>query len=161
MLINEKIKASEVELTGIQGEDMGIMSTKEALRIAKELKVDLVCLSLASSPPPCQLLPRQAAQKKQAKEKQALYKQKKGPKTKEIRVSAAIEQHDYETKKRQVEKILGAGDWVQITVRLQRKESDAAKRIVAEFVQDLSHCAEKEKGIQMSGKQVSVVLKPR
>lgn len=161
MLINEKIKASEIELTGIDGEDMGIMSTKEALKIAKELKVDLVCLSLTSSPPPCQLMPRQTAQKKQAKEKQALNKQEKGPKMKEICVSATIEQHDYETKKRQAEKILSGGDWVQINVRLQRKESDAAKRIVAEFVQDLSHCAEKEKGIQTSGKQVSVVLKPR
>jgi translation initiation factor IF-3 len=161
MIINEKIKTSEVALTGIDGEDLGIVSTKEALRMAKALGVDLVCLSLTSSPPPCQLLDRHTAQKKKAKEKQALHKQEKGPKIKEIRLNAAIEQHDYETKKRQVEKILNAGDWVQITIRLQRKESEAAKQVVAALVQDLSHCAEKDKGIQMSGKQVSVVLKPK
>ncbi len=89
MIINEKIKASEVELTGVYGEELGIVSTKEALEMAKKLEVDLVCTSLASSPPPCQLMARQAAQKKKAKGKQVLNKQEKGPKIKEIRLSAA------------------------------------------------------------------------
>ena len=56
MIKNEKIKASEVHVTGLQGEDLGVMSTKEALLLAKKLKVDLVCTSLMSSPPPCKLI---------------------------------------------------------------------------------------------------------
>jgi translation initiation factor IF-3 len=161
MLINEKIKAAEVVLTGLDGEDLGIVPTKEALKMAKQLKVDLVCMSLASSPPPCQLMARETAQKKKAKEKQTLNKQEKGPKVKEIRLTAAIEQHDYETKMRQARKMIEAGDWVQLTVRLQRKESEAARQLVQELVQDLADYAEKDKGIQVSGKQVSAILRPR
>lgn len=56
MLMNEKIKASEVRLTGLSGEDLGILPTSEALAMAKKLRVDLVCTSLMSSPPPCKLI---------------------------------------------------------------------------------------------------------
>ena len=160
MILNEKIKASEVELTGLNGEDLGIMPTKEALKLAKEAGVDLVCLSLASSPPPCQLIARQDAQQKKVKEKQAQRKQEKGPKIKEIRLNADIEQHDYDTKKRQAEKILRSGDWVQLNVKLQRKETEAAKKLVTELAADLEDCARQEKGIQVSGKQVSLTLRP-
>lgn len=160
MILNEKIKASEVELTGLNGEDLGIIPTTEALKLAKEAGVDLVCLSLASSPPPCQLIARKDAQQKKVKEKQAQRKQEKGPKTKEIRLTADIEQHDYETKKRQAEKILRSGDWVQLTVKLQRKETEAAKKLVTELAADLTDCAQQEKGIQVSGKQVSLTFRP-
>lgn len=161
MILNEKIKASEVELTGLNGEELGIMSTKEALKLAKEAGVDLVCLSLASSPPPCQLMAHQDAQQKKAKEKQAERKQEKGPKIKEIRLNADIEQHDYDTKKRQAEKIIRGGDWVQLNVKLQRKETEAARKLVSELAADLAECAQQEKGIQVSGKQVSLTLRPR
>ncbi|WCN37949.1 translation initiation factor IF-3 [Aneurinibacillus uraniidurans] len=161
MILNEKIKASEVELAGLNGEELGIMSTKEALKLAKEAGVDLVCLSLASSPPPCQLMERQDAQQKKAKEKQAQRKQEKGPKIKEIRFNADIEQHDYDTKKRQAEKIIRSGDWVQLNVKLQRKETEAARKLVSELAADLAECAQQEKGVQVSGKQVSLTLRPR
>lgn len=58
MIKNEKIRAAEVELTGLNGEQLGIVPTSEALAMAKRLKVDLVCLSLMSSPPPCKLIER-------------------------------------------------------------------------------------------------------
>lgn len=161
MILNEKIKASEVHLTGMDGEDLGIVSTKEALKMAKERKVDLICLSLASSPPPCQLGRQSDHKHQQEKEKQKNRKAEKGAKVKEIRLSAFIEEHDYETKRRQSERILTAGDAVQITVRLEKKESKEAKELVAKLVKDLQHCGKQEKGIQMSGKQVIAVLVPR
>lgn len=99
MLMNEKIKASEVELTGLQEENLGIVSTKEALRMAKELNVDLICLSLATSPPPCKLVSRDEYQQQRVQEKKKERKAAQGHKTKEIRLSAYIEQHDYDTKK--------------------------------------------------------------
>lgn len=61
MIKNEKIKATEVQLTGLNGEDLGVMSTQEALLLAKRHKVDLVCLSLMTSPPPCKLIGAGAA----------------------------------------------------------------------------------------------------
>jgi len=160
MLKNEQIKASEVELIGIDGEERGIVETKEALRIARELGVDLVCLSFASSPPPCQLVRHADLKAKADKEKAKNRKQEKGPKVKEIRLSAFIEDHDYDTKKRQAERILTSGDNVQFVVRLEKKESQEAKRIIEQLVRDLSYCGRQEKGVQVSGKQVMAVMKP-
>ncbi|MGD8189552.1 translation initiation factor IF-3 [Brevibacillus ginsengisoli] len=160
MIMNEKIKASEIELTGINGEDLGIVSTKEALKLAKELKVDLVCLSLATSPPACQLISQSSFKEQQVKERQKERKAEKGLKLKEIRLSAFIEEHDYDTKKRQAERILTAGDGVELTVKLDKKETQQAKQLIEELVRDLKHCGKQEKGIQVSGKQVVAVIHP-
>lgn len=161
MVKNEKIKASEVHLTGLNGEDLGIVPTKEALQMAKKLKVDLVCLSLSASPPPCQLANPSEFQKRKDLERKKERQAEKGVKTKEIRLSAFIEDHDYETKKRQAEKVLTTGDAVQLTVRLERKESQEAKSLIERLVKELKHCGNQDKGIQASGKQVVAVLRPR
>ncbi|GED58066.1 translation initiation factor IF-3 [Brevibacillus formosus] len=160
MILNEKIKAAVVELTGVNGEDLGIISTKEALQMAKEQGVDLVCLSLASSPPPCQLVNRTNYKEQVIKENAKNRKAEKGVKVKEIRLSAYIEDHDYDTKKRQAERILSSGDAVQLTVKLEKKESQEAKRLIEQFIKDLTHCGKQDKGIQVSGKQVVANLLP-
>ncbi|MGC5327258.1 translation initiation factor IF-3 [Brevibacillus sp. SYSU BS000544] len=160
MIMNEKIKASEVQLIGINEEDLGIVSTKEALRMAKDLQVDLVCLSLSSSPPPCKLV-RQSEFKNQVnKEKQKERKADKGAKIKEIRLTAHIEEHDYDTKKRQAERILNGGDAVQLTVRLEKKETQLATELIKRLIGELSHCGKQEKGIQTSSKQILANLYP-
>lgn len=129
MIVNEQIKAAEVSLTGVDGEDLGIVATKVALQMAKEQGVDLVCLSLATSPPPCQLVNRTNHKEQLNREKAKQRKAEKGMKVKELRLSAFIEDHDYETKKRQAEKILAAGDAVQLTVRLEKKRARKRKSL--------------------------------
>ncbi|MBG9945224.1 translation initiation factor IF-3 [Brevibacillus formosus] len=160
MILNEKIKAAVVELTGVNGEDLGIIPTKEALQMAKEQGVDLVCLSLESSPPPCQLVNRTNYKEQVIKENAKNRKAEKGVKVKEIRLSAFIEDHDYDTKKRQAERILSSGDAVQLTVKLEKKESQEAKRLIEQLIKDLTHCGKQDKGIQVSGKQVVANLLP-
>ncbi|MGK5508168.1 translation initiation factor IF-3 [Brevibacillus formosus] len=160
MILNEKIKAAVVQLTGVNGEDLGIISTKEALQMAKEQGMDLVCLSLASSPPPCQLVNRTNYKEQVIKENAKNRKAEKGVKVKEIRLSAYIEDHDYDTKKRQAERILSSGDAVQLTVKLEKKESQEAKRLIEQLINDLTHCGKQDKGIQVSGKQVVANLLP-
>ncbi|WP_409174246.1 translation initiation factor IF-3 [Brevibacillus fortis] len=160
MIMNEKIKAAVVQLTGVNGEDLGIISTKEALQMAKEQGVDLVCLSLASSPPPCQLVNRTNYKEQVIKENAKNRKAEKGVKVKEIRLSAYIEDHDYDTKKRQAERILSSGDALQLTVKLEKKESQEAKRLIEQLIKDLAHCGKQDKGIQVSGKQVVANLLP-
>ncbi|QDS33738.1 translation initiation factor IF-3 [Brevibacillus brevis] len=160
MILNEKIKAAVVQVTGVNGEDLGIISTKEALQMAKEQGVDLVCLSLASSPPPCQLVNRTNYKEQVIKENAKNRKAEMGVKVKEIRLSAYIEDHDYDTKKRQAERILSTGDAVQLTVKLEKKESQEAKRLIEQLIKDLTHCGKQDKGIQVSGKQVVANLLP-
>ncbi|MGG1513939.1 translation initiation factor IF-3 [Paenibacillus oryzisoli] len=156
MLMNEKIKASEVSLTGVDGEDLGIVSTKEALQLAKELKVDLVCTSLMSFPPPCKLIG--AGQAKQ--EAQQARKKEQPSKVKEIRLTPQIEDHDLETKRSQAERILRGGDAVLFVVKISGKEGPQAKSLLEALVKELGAFGRKQTGIQLSGKQAAVQLDP-
>ncbi|MDO3676421.1 translation initiation factor IF-3 [Paenibacillus ehimensis] len=156
MIINEKIKASEVHLTGVDGEDFGIVPTAEALAMARKLKVDLVCTSLMSSPPPCKLV-RAGTAKQEA---QQARKREQAPKLKEIRLTPQIEEHDYETKKQQAERILKSGDSVQFVVRIQGKEGAQAKALLESLLNDLAASGRKKTGIQVSGKQAAVQVDP-
>lgn len=157
MIMNEKIKASEVQLTGIHGEDLGIVPTSEALAMAKKHKVDLVCTSLMSSPPPCKLVGAGAA-KQEAQ--QAKKKEGKAAKLKEIRLTPHIEEHDYDTKKQQAERILKSGDAVWFTVRIQGKEGAQAKELLEALIKDLNLLGSPKTGIQLSGKQAAVQIDP-
>lgn len=147
----------EVQLSGINGEDLGVVSTKEALGMAKQLKVDLVCTSLMTSPPPCRLIP---AGKAKEEILQANKRERPG-KIKEIRLTPHIEDHDYETKKTQAERILRSGNSVQLVLRLSGKESRTAKTLLEELLRDLADAGQKGTGIQVSGKQVSVLVNPK
>ena len=162
MIVNEKIKASEVRLTGLDGEDLGVVPTGEALAMAKALKADLVCTSLMSSPPPCRLVSRGMARETAAREKrEERRKDNEAPsKVKEIRLTAGIEEHDYDTKLRQSEKLLASGHGVQLVVRIQGREGPQAKALLERALRDLSASGRKETGIQVSGKQAAVRINP-
>lgn len=156
MIKNEKIKAFEVQLTGVNGEDLGIVPTAEALAMAKKLKVDLICTSLMTSPPPCKLVGAGAAKQ----EADQARKQQRAPKLKEIRLTPQIEDHDYDTKQQQAKRILESGDSVLLVVKIQGKEGPKAKTLLESLVKELATVGSKTTGIQLSGKQAAVQLDP-
>ena len=160
LIMNEAIKASEVLLTGLNGESLGVVSREEALAIAKELKVDLICDSLMSSPPPCRLVGRGAAKREKDQAGKEARQQSGQVKVKEIRLSANIEDHDYDTKCRQAEKLLSAGNGVLMVVKITGKEGPAAKALLERLTADLKASGKKKTGIQVSGKQAAVELLP-
>ncbi|WP_336779751.1 translation initiation factor IF-3 [Paenibacillus illinoisensis] len=161
MIKNEKIKASEVELTGLNGEDLGIMSTKEALALAKQHKVDLVCLSLMTSPPPCKLIRAGAAIQEAQQEKKKSSKSPDKRKVKEIRLNLQMEDHDRDTKQAQAERILKKGDSVKLVIQVHgSKEGAAGKEWAEQLSKSLAEYGTKTTGIQVSGKQVVVQLDP-
>lgn len=160
MIMNEKIKASELLLTGIDGESLGVVSRAEALAMAKELKADLVCESLMSSPPPCKLMRRGSAKQEASQQKREVKLKEQPAKVKELRLTVDIEQHDYDTKQRQAAKLLESGHAVLLTVKLQGKEGAKAKELLEQLSGDLASYGKKATGIQVSGKQAAVQLNP-
>ncbi|MEW4428837.1 translation initiation factor IF-3 [Paenibacillus pabuli] len=161
MIMNEKIKASEIELTGLNGEDLGIMSTKEALALAKQHKVDLVCLSLMTSPPPCKLIRAGAAIQEAQQDKKKSGKSPDKRKVKEIRLNLQMEDHDRDTKQAQAERILKKGDSVKLVIQVHgSKEGAAGKEWAEQLSKSLAEYGTKTTGIQVSGKQVVVQLDP-
>jgi translation initiation factor IF-3 len=79
---------------------------------------------------------------------------------KEIRLTANTEEHDYETKQRQAEKLLASGNAVQLVVKIQGKEGPKAKELLERLVKDLATVGKKETGLQLSGKQAAVKVNP-
>ncbi|VTR63635.1 translation initiation factor IF-3 [Actinobacillus pleuropneumoniae] len=148
LMMNEKIKAREVELTGLNGEELGVVSRDEALALAKRHKADLVCTSLFSSPPPCKLVSRGQAKQEAVKAKQQV---SGGPiKVKEFRLSVHIEEHDYDTKLSQMHKLLAAGKAVQPVIRIQGKEGEAARKLLERLVQDLAGGARRKRAFRLA-----------
>ncbi|AIQ71740.1 translation initiation factor IF-3 [Paenibacillus graminis] len=171
VLLNEQIRASEVVLTGLRGEQLGVVSRLEALALAKAAGADLVCTSLMSSPPPCSLMAKgkakaaaqkeTAAGRKSGADRQAGGNGKK-EKVKELRFTAQIEEHDYDTKLRQADKHLRSGKPVQLVVKASgAKEAAAAKAVIERLVADLKEAGVKDTGIQSGGKGSQVKLNPR
>ncbi|KGE20121.1 translation initiation factor IF-3 [Paenibacillus wynnii] len=172
VLINEQIRASEVALTGLRGEKLGFVSREEALAMARAQGVDLVCTSLMSSPPPCSLVPKGKGKAVAGKEAAAGKSGKSGPgrttgagskeKVKELRFTAHIEEHDYDTKLRQADKHLRSGKPVQLVVKASgAKEGLAAKAVLERLLADLKESGMKDSGIQTGGKGSQVKLNPR
>ncbi|WP_311082256.1 translation initiation factor IF-3 [Paenibacillus polymyxa] len=168
VLINEQIKADEVVLTGLAGEKLGVVSKSEALAMARSQGVDLVCTSLMSSPPPCSLVAKgkgkALAQKETAASKNVgLAARNSGKeKVKELRFTAHIEEHDYDTKLRQADKHLHSGKPVQLVVKASgAKEAPVAKAVLERLLVDLKEAGVKETGIQTGGKGSQVKLNPR
>jgi translation initiation factor IF-3 len=129
------------------------------LALAKKFNVDLVCTSLMTSPPPCKLISRGAARQnldqanKKARNEAVL-------KVKEIRLTANIEAHDYETKQNQAEKLLASGYAVQLVVKLQAKEGPRANELLEQMLRSLASSGTNVTGIQVSGKQAAVRIDP-
>ncbi|CAI6038355.1 Translation initiation factor IF-3 [Paenibacillus sp. JJ-100] len=159
---NEKIKATEVQLTGLNGEDLGIMPTREALALAKQHKVDLVCMSLMISPPPCKLIGAGAARDEAQQAKKKANKSPDKRKIKEIRLHLQMEDHDRDVKQSQAERILKKGDSVKFVIQVHgSKEGEAGKSWAEELCKALKEYGSKTTGVQVSGKQVVVQLDPR
>lgn len=137
--------------------------------MARSAGADLVCTSLMSSPPPCSLMAKgkakAAAQKESAARKgDAGRSAGRGSKekVKELRFTAHIEEHDYDTKLRQADKLLLSGKPVQCVVKASgAKESAAAKAVLERLLADLKEVGVKETGIQTSGKGSQVKVNPR
>ncbi|TQS01491.1 translation initiation factor IF-3 [Paenibacillus ottowii] len=169
VLINEQIKADEVVLTGLSGENLGVVSKSEALAMARSQGADLVCTSLMSSPPPCSLVAKGKG-KALVQKKAGASKTNNGraagnsskEKVKELRFTAHIEEHDYDTKLRQADKQLRSGKPVQLVVKASgAKEAPVAKALLERLLGDLKEVGVKETGIQTGGKGSQVKLNPR
>lgn len=167
VLINEQIKAAEVELTGLKGQKLGTVSRDEALAMARSAGADLVCTSLMSSPPPCSLVAKgkgkaaaQAARKGETSRPQGGGGSHE--KVKELRFTAHIEEHDYDTKLRQADKHLRSGKPVQLVVKTSgAKEAASAKVVLERLLADLKEAGSKTTGVQTSGKGAQVRVNPR
>ena len=159
-MINEQIRDREIRLIGEDGEQLGIMSAREAMKIAQEAELDLVKIAPAAKPPVCKIIDYGKYKYEQArKEKEA--KKQKTVEVKEVRLSPNIDTNDLNTKINNAKKFISKGNKVKVTLRFRGREMahvQQSKHILDDFAETLADVAVVEKPAKMEGRAMSMVL---
>jgi translation initiation factor IF-3 len=161
--INDRIRVPEVRLVGPEGEQVGVVSIGEALRLAQDAELDLVEVAPMARPPVAKLMDYgkfkyESAQKaREARRNQALTV------IKEMRLRLKIDPHDYETKKGHVERFLKGGDKVKITVMFRGREQSRPEmgyRLLQRLAADVQELGVVESNPKQDGRNMVMVIAP-
>jgi translation initiation factor IF-3 len=151
-------------LIGANGEQIGIVPTKDGIRRAEEAGLDLVEVAPLAKPPVCRVLDfGKYLYSLEKKEKEARKKQKVIA-VKEVKISSKIDEHDYQTKLRNSRNFVERGDKVKLSMMFRGREIthvDLGKRIIDRFIEDISDVAEVERNHGLEGNTYHVYLMPR
>jgi len=161
LLINEQIRAREVQLISDTGEKLGTMPVSKALDIADEKKLDLVLVAPNSVPPVCKIMDYGKYKFEQAKKEKEAKKKQKVQETKEIRITPNIEEHDFGFKAKNIRKFIEDGNKVKITVRFRGREVNNIKmgeNVLNKFIENLQDIAAAEKAPKLEGKNLFIIL---
>ena len=161
LLINEQIKAKEVQIITTEGEKIGPISLREALDMAEDKKLDLVLVATNNNPPICKLMNYGKYKFEQAKREKEAKKKQKTFDVKEIRITPNIEQHDFEFKVKNAKKFIADGDKVKITVRFRGREMNYIKlgeQNLNKFIEAMSEVAIPEKKPILEGRNMFIIL---
>lgn len=161
LFINEQIRDKEVRVIGQDGEQLGIMSSREALRLAEEAGVDLVKIAPTAKPPVCKIVDYGKFKYEQTRKEKEARKKQRTVEIKEIRLSPNIDTNDLNTKINAARKFIGKGDRVKITLRFRGREMahmNNSKHILDDFAQALSDIAVVDKAPKVEGRSMTMFL---
>ena len=163
-LINEEIRAKEMRVISADGEQLGIMSRDEALSLAEQKNLDLVCIAPKAEPPVCKILDYgKFKYDQQKKEKEAKRKQHT-TQIKEIRLSTFIEEHDIMVKAKTGAKFLKDGNKLKVSLRFRGRERDyvsTGQEVMEKFAEAVSDVGVVEKKPKFEGRSLTMILSPR
>ncbi len=162
--LNGEIKDNEVRVISDTGEQLGIMSAKDAQKLADAKGVDLVKIAPQAKPPVVKIMDYSKFRYEQSKREKENRKKQKTVETKEIRLSINIDIGDFNTKVNQARKFLSKGDKVKVSIRLRGREmahADLAENNCIRFVEELSEEANIDKKPKLEGRQVLMFLSPK
>lgn len=148
-------------MIGEDGEQLGIMSAKEALKLAKEAELDLVKIAPTAKPPVCKIIDYGKYRYELARKEKEAKKKQKTVDIKEVRLSPNIETNDLNTKVNMARKFLTKGDKVKVTLRFRGREMahmNSSKHILDDFAEMLTDVAVVEKPAKLEGKSIMMVL---
>ena len=161
LFINEQIRDKEVRVVGEDGAQLGIMSTKEAQKLADEAGLDLVKIAPTAKPPVCKIVDYGKYRYEQARREKEAKKKQKTVEVKEIRLSPNIDTNDLNTKMNAARKFLSKGDKVKVTLRFRGREMAHmanSKHILDDFAENLADVAIVEKAPKVEGRSMTMFL---
>lgn len=160
-MINEQIRDREVRLIGEDGEQLGIMSAREAMKIAMEAELDLVKIAPAAKPPVCKIIDYGKYKYEQTRKEKEAKKKQRTVEIKEVRLSPNIDTNDLNTKVNNAKKFISKGNKVKVTLRFRGREMahvQQSRHILDDFAEMLSDIAVVEKTAKLEGRNMSMVL---
>ncbi|MCM1325188.1 MAG: translation initiation factor IF-3 [Bacteroidales bacterium] len=160
-MINEQIRDKEVRLIGAEGQQLGIMSSREALKLAEEAELDLVKIAPAANPPVCKIVDYGKYKYEQLRKEKEARKKQKIVEIKEIRLSPNIDTNDLNTKVGAARKFLTKGNKVKVTLRFRGREMahmNNSKHILDDFAESLSDIAMVDKAPKVEGRSMTMFL---
>lgn len=162
--LNEDIRDKELRLIGSDGEQLGIMSADEALRIADEKGMDLVKISPQAKPPVCKLMDYGKFRFEQGKREKEARKNQHVVEIKEIRMSPGIDVGDFNVKLKNAQKFLTEGNRCKITVRFRGREmahTNIGQDLLVKFAEECGEIAVMDKSPKLEGRHMSIFLSPK
>jgi len=164
LMINEQIKDKEVRLIDETGQQVGIVSAKEAQKLADEKKLDLVKIAPTAKPPVCRIMDYGKYRFDQAKKEKEARKKQKVIEVKELRLSPSIDTHDVEVKVKKAIQFLKDGNKVKISIRFRGREIGHSKTsivILDNFADAVAEYGVVDKPAKMEGKSMVMFLAPK
>ncbi|MCI5899437.1 MAG: translation initiation factor IF-3 [Lachnospiraceae bacterium] len=160
-MINEQIRDREVRLIGEDGQQLGIMSSREAMKIAKEAELDLVKIAPQAKPPVCKIIDYGKYRYELARKEKEAKKKQKTIEVKEVRLSPNIDVNDLNTKVASARKFIEKGNKVKVTLRFRGREMahvQSSKHILEDFAKALEDIAIVDKPAKMEGRIMAMFL---
>ena len=160
-MINEQIRDREVRLIGEDGEQLGIMSAKDAMKLAREAELDLVKIAPTAKPPVCKIIDYGKYRYEMARKEKEARKKQKIIDIKEVRLSPNIDSNDLNTKVSAAKKFIETGDRVKETLRFRGREMahmQSSKQILDVFAEKLADIAVVEKAPKLEGRSMTMFL---
>ncbi|MCD7813760.1 MAG: translation initiation factor IF-3 [Lachnospiraceae bacterium] len=160
-MINEQIRDREVRLIGEHGEQLGIMSAKEAQKLAREAELDLVKIAPTAKPPVCKIIDYGKYRYEMARKEKEARRKQKTVEVKEIRLSPNIDENDVNTKITNARKFITKGNKVKVTLRFRGREMahmQANRFILEDFAKQLEDVAAIDRPIKQEGRSLTLFL---
>ncbi len=162
--INEEIRDKEIRVISDDGEQLGIMSAAEALKIAESRNLDLVKIAPMAKPPVCKVMDYGKFRFEKAKKEKEAKKNQKTIEIKEIRLSLNIDTHDFDTKINHAKKFIASGNKVKVSIRFRGREMahpELGQVIMNRCAEACAECASVEKPAKLEGRQMLMFLAPK
>lgn len=160
-MINEQIRDKEIRVISESGEQLGIMSARDAMKLAREAGLDLVKIAPTAKPPVCKIIDYGKYRYEVARKEKEAKKKQKVIEIKEIRLSPNIDTNDLNTKVNSARKFLEKGDKVKVTLRFRGREMshmNESKHVLDDFAESLKDVATVEKPAKLEGRSLSITL---
>ncbi len=161
LMINEQIRDKEVRLIGVDGEQLGIMSSRDAMKLAREAELDLVKIAPGAKPPVCKIIDYGKYHYEMVRKEKEAKKKQKTVEVKEVRMSPNIDVNDLNTKTAAARKFLEKGNKVKVSLRFRGREMahmQASRHVLEDFASSLQDIAVVDKPIKQEGRCLTIFM---